>query len=53
MTWIGVVVDILIKILKGIFGLDTPQKTSVDHPKPEVEITDGKTDKERMDDLGL
>lgn len=53
MAWIGIVIDILIKILKGIFGLDKPQKTTVDHPEPEVKVGDGKTEGERLEDLGL
>ena len=53
MGWITVVVNIILTIVKSIFGLDKVQKTTVVHPKPEVEIEDGKTDKERLEDLGL
>jgi hypothetical protein len=53
MGWIGVIVDVLIKILKGIFGTDKPRKETVERPEPEVEVTDGKTDKDRLRDLGL
>lgn len=53
MGWIAVVVDVLIKIVKGIFGTDKPIKTTVVHSEAQVEVTDGKTDDERLKDLGL
>lgn len=53
MGWVSVIVSALISILKGIFGMDKPQKTTVFHPEPQVEVTDGKSDAERLKDLGL
>jgi len=50
---VAVVIQALVAIMKGIFGTDKPLKTTVDHPKPDVEITDGKTDKDRLKDCGL
>lgn len=40
-------------VLKSIFGTDKPTETKVEHPKPDLEVNDGKTDAERLDDLGL
>lgn len=40
------------KAFKSIFGMSTPTKTLVQHAKPEVQI-DGKTNEERLKDLGL
>ena len=53
MGWVTVVFKAILFFVKSIFGTDKPQKNTVTHPKPEVEIDDGKTDKERMEDLGL
>lgn len=53
MTVISVVVELALKILKALFGIDEPSKTTTEHPKPDIEITDGKTDEERLKDLGL
>lgn len=48
--WIG---TFLVAVLKGLFGMDKPCKTTVSHPKPELEVDDGKSDAQRMDDLGM
>lgn len=53
MNWIGAIVAAIVAIIKGIFGTDKPQKIVVVKPAPEVEITDGKTDKDRLSELGL
>lgn len=53
MGWIAGVVQVLFSIIKSVFGTDKPAKTTVVHPDPEVEITDGKTDTDRLNDLGL
>lgn len=53
MTWIGAVVQVLIKIMRAIWGTSAPRQSMVTHAKQEVEINDGKTDEERMHDLGL
>jgi len=53
MAWVGVIIQALMVILKSVFGTDKPAKTTVVHLEPEVGITDGKTDKERLSDLGL
>ena len=40
-------------LFKSIFGTKKPLKTTVEHPDKEVKIDDGKTDEERLEDLGL
>jgi len=44
-------VELIVALIKGIFGTDTARKTTV--VRPETEVSDGKTDKDRLDDLGL
>lgn len=53
MGWVSVVISAIIAILKGIFGMDKPRKETLEHPLPDLEVTDGKTDKDRLKDLGL
>jgi hypothetical protein len=53
MEWIAAIVAAILAILKGLFGIDKPQKDTVEHAEPEIEIDDGKTDEERLRDLGL
>ena len=53
MGWISVIVKALLIFVKGIWGTDKPAETIVDHPEPETENDDGKTDKKRLEDLGL
>lgn len=50
--WVGLLTAIL-ALLKGLFGMDKPEETKVEHPKPDMKVGDGKTDKDRLDDLGL
>jgi len=54
--WIGplaaALAAVVLVILKGLWGTDKPQETTVEHAKPEIEVDDGKTDQERLDDLG-
>lgn len=55
--WLAALVAALvagtIAVLKGFWGTDKPQETTVEHPEPEIEVDDGKTDSERLKDLGL
>jgi len=53
MAWISTIVSVILTVIKSIFGMKKPQKNTVSRPEPEVEINDGKTDKERLKDLGL
>jgi len=57
MGWLSAVMGFFAQfipnMLKMLFGTDKPQKVVVEHPKPEVEVTDGKTDADRLKDLGL
>ncbi|MBN2714105.1 MAG: hypothetical protein JXR97_16925 [Planctomycetes bacterium] len=53
MGWVSAIVSILLAIFRGIFGTDKPLKTTVEHAEPDAEITDGKSDDDRLDDLGL
>ena len=53
MGWVSIVLSALVAIGKAIFGTSTPRKTTVEHAKQEVPIDDGKTDSQRLDDLGL
>jgi len=53
MSWIGIIVDIFLRIVKSIFGTNSPMKNTVIHAEKEMEIDDGKTDEERIKDLGL
>jgi cytochrome b len=46
-----VVIELIVALIKGVFGTDTARKTTV--VRPESEVTDGKTDAERLKDLGL
>jgi len=52
MNW-AAIADFIGGLLKSIFGTDKPQKTTVVNPDPEAEISDGKTHKQKMEDLGL
>lgn len=52
MGWVGVVVDVLIKILKGIFGTDKPQQVEVDHAKPDVPVL-VRPDDDLLSELGV
>jgi hypothetical protein len=42
-----------ITLLKGIFGTDRPRRTTLERPQADVEVSDGKSDKDRLRDLGL
>lgn len=58
MGWIGEVVLAVFQggwlIFKGIFSTDKPQEDRVIHAKRDLEVNnDGKTDKDRINDLGL
>lgn len=53
MAWLSTIAKIFSVIMKLLFGTDKPQKTTVVKPKPEIEVDDGKTDEERLNDLGL
>jgi hypothetical protein len=44
---------VALAFIKGIFGTDKPRAQTVKRPDPEVEVSDGKTDKEKLRDLGL
>lgn len=44
---------LLLVIIKGIFGTDKPQKNTLSRPEPEIKVTDGKTDEDRLEDFGL
>lgn len=48
----GIVAAIL-AVFRALFGTDRPQEETVEHPEPDIEVTDGKTDQERLGDLGL
>lgn len=52
-TLISAIGTLLLAIIKGIFGTDKPQKNTILRPEPEIKITDGKTDEERLKDFGL
>jgi len=47
------IAGIITAIVKSIFGTNKASKTTVETPKGEVEITDGKDEEERRDDLGI
>jgi len=49
---VQIIIAALLAVLKGIFGLDRPQETTVDHPEPDLEL-EGKDDADLLDDLGL
>ena len=53
MGWLSAIVKALLIIVKGIWGTDKPAETIVEHPEPEIENDDGKTNKKRLKDLGL
>ena len=53
MAWITAVINIIVALVKGIWGTDKPTRTTVSHPSPEMEVSDGKTDQERLNDLDL
>ncbi len=53
MGWLTAITSVVMAIFKAIFGTDKPVKKTVVHPKPELETDDGKTDEERLKDLGL
>jgi hypothetical protein len=47
------IIAALIALFKGVFGMDKPEDVTVEHPKPDIEVGDGKTDKERLKDLDI
>lgn len=49
---VQIIVGALLSLMKGIFGIDRPQETTVDHPEPDIDI-EGKDDEDLLDDLGL
>ena len=51
--WILSVILTVLKSLAGFFTVKEPIKEVVTRPAPEIEIDDGKTDEERLDDFGL
>ena len=54
MGWIGSVLGAILAVLKAVFGTDQPAKTTVARPEKDVEVSDdGKTDADRLRDLGL
>lgn len=57
MGWIAPLIEGLMTgitfVLKTLFGTSQPQNTTVEHTKPEIPTDGGKTDKEKVDDLGL
>ena len=53
MGWIGVIVDVLVKLLKGIFGTDKPAVTEVEHAKPENPLPNQRSDDELLAECGL
>lgn len=52
-AWVWGALSVLMKLVKFFFGTDAPRKETVVHAQQEVVIDDDKTDKERLDDLGL
>lgn len=50
---ITAILKLIVSVFKVIFGTSKPRETTVDHPDPQVEVTDGKTKEERLADLGL
>jgi len=53
MNLIGVIIQAVLAVIKGIWGTSTAKKTTVARPVPEAGVTDGKTDAERLEDCGL
>jgi hypothetical protein len=55
--WITVLVvglgTLALAIVKGLWGTDKPQEDTVEHAEQDIKLDDGKTDQERLDDLGL
>lgn len=49
---ISAVITAIVALLKGVFGFDSPQETTIDHPEPDLEL-EGKDDEDLLDDLGL
>ena len=53
MNWIGAALLAALKFFAGLFTAKEPAKNPIERPEPEVKVDDGKTDKERLSDLGL
>jgi len=53
MGWLTSIVAVVMTVLKSIFGMDKPQKTTITHAEKDIEVDDGKTKKERLKDAGL
>jgi len=53
MSWIPAVLFGVLKFLAGLFTTKEPVKEIIERPEPEIPTDDGKTDKERLSDLGL
>jgi hypothetical protein len=47
------IVKCLLEFFKSLFTADKPRTNTISHPDSEVEVTDGKMDDERLEDLGL
>lgn len=43
----------VVVVLRGLYGTTKPQDTTVEHPKPHIEVSNGRSDQERLNDLGL
>ena len=52
MNWASIIEGIA-RFLKTIFGTSTPSKTTVVEAAKDVEVSDGKTDEERLKELGI
>lgn len=53
MSILGSVLLGALKFILGLFAAKEPIREIIDRPKPEAEISDGKTDKERLSDFDL
>ena len=52
MVWLGFVVDLVLKVLKSLIGMDKPAKTEVTHEKPKTPVDD-RDDDDLLAELGL
>jgi hypothetical protein len=52
MAWVGIIVDVLLKVLKSLFGMDKPATEEVINEKPKTPV-DNRGDDELLSELGM
>lgn len=50
MKWL---IELIIGLIKSIFGTNKPVKNTVEKPDKEINVDDGKTESQRLKELGL